>query len=190
MLSVICRYGNTIDFLLNTENWPDRICNNQHSVELPRKIPSSFSIVVKNVPAQRNAAGFGEELKQRYSTIVRAERLFIKGGRPISKVRVDFSSNKDLAEILKMKRILLDDEYTSYQVEPYVPSIHIVRCYICQAYDDHIAAYCTNKENPICFKCGQNHVYNRNCQNETRCAHCQGGHMAGNLNCPVKIERR
>ncbi|CAF1393647.1 unnamed protein product [Didymodactylos carnosus] len=177
------------NFLLNTENWPDGICNNQYSVELLRKI-SSFSIVVKNVPAQWNAADFGEELKQSYSTIVRAERFFIKGGRPISKVRVDFSPNKELAEILKMKRILLDDEYTSYQIGPYVPPIHIVRCYICQAYDDHIAAYCPNKENPICFKCEQNHVYDRTCQNETRCAHCQGGHMAGNPNCPVKIERR
>ncbi|CAF0768580.1 unnamed protein product [Didymodactylos carnosus] len=152
------------DFLLNIQNWPDRICDSQYVVELPRKIPFSYSIVVKNIPAQWNVVGFGEELKQRYSTIVRAERLFINGGRPISKVRVDFSSNKELTEILKMKRILLDDDYTSYQIEPYVPPTRILRCY--------------------------NHVYDRNCQNEIRCAHCQGGHMAGNPSCPVKIERR
>ncbi|CAF1130400.1 unnamed protein product [Didymodactylos carnosus] len=52
------------DFLLNTENWLDRICDSQYLVELPKNIRSSYSIAVKNVPAQWNAVGFGDEPNQ------------------------------------------------------------------------------------------------------------------------------
>ncbi|CAM4823966.1 unnamed protein product [Rotaria magnacalcarata] len=113
-----------------------------------------------------------------------------KGGRPILRIRVDFSTNKELSEILKIKRILLDDDNTAYTIEPYVPPSRILRCYICQQYDDHVAAHCPNKDKPICFKCGQQHNYNPECQNEICCAHCKGSHMAGNPSCRSKIETR
>ncbi|CAF1066983.1 unnamed protein product [Didymodactylos carnosus] len=86
--------------------------------------------------------------------------------------------------------MLFDDDNTAYTIEPYVSPTRVLRCYICQQYDDHIAAYCPNKDKPICFKCGQQHSYNPDCQNEVCCVHCKGGHMAGNPNCPKKIETR
>ncbi|CAF1488326.1 unnamed protein product [Rotaria sordida] len=139
---------------------------------------------------QWSAQAFGNELKQHYSSVVCAVRLFVNGGRPLSKVRVDFSSYKELSTILKSKRILLDDENTAFAVEPYVPPTRILRCYNCQVYDDHIAAHCPNKNNPVCFRCSQNQPYNPNCDNIIKCAHCQGDHMAGNPSCPVKLGKR
>ncbi|CAF2065349.1 unnamed protein product [Rotaria magnacalcarata] len=178
------------EYLMCQSNWPNKICNGEYKVDLPSKIPSSYSIVAQNVPSQWSAEAFGNELKQYYPSIVRAVRLFIKGGRPLSKVRIDFSSYKELSSILKSKRILLDDENTAYTVEPYLPPTRVLRCYICQAYDDHIAAHCPNKNDPICFRCAQHHPYNPNCENSIQCVHSAGDHMAGNPSCPVKSDKR
>ncbi|CAF0803814.1 unnamed protein product [Adineta steineri] len=178
------------EHLMCESNWPLTINNTKYKFDLPNKIPSSYSIVVQNVPSQWDAEAFGDELKQHYPSIVRTVRLFVNGGRPLSKVRVDFSSYKDLSIILKSKRILLDDDNTAFTVEPYLPPTRILRCYNCQVYDDHIAAHCPNKNNPVCFRCALQHPYNPNCDNPIKCVHCQGEHMAGNPSCPVKLEKR
>ena len=178
------------EYLMCETNWPSTINNTKYKLDIPIKIPSSYSIVVQNVPRQWSAQDFGNELKQHYPSIVRAVRLYINGGRPLPKVRVDFSSYKDLSMILKDKRILLDDDNTAFAVEPYLPPTRILRCYNCQAYDDHIAAHCPNKNNPVYFRCGQHHPFNPKCDNPIRCVHCQGEHMAGNPSCPVKSGKR
>jgi len=91
--------------------------------------------------------------------------------------------------ILKSKWILLDDDNTAFAVEPYLPSTRILRCYNCQAYDDHIAAHCPNKNNSVCFRCSWHHLYNSNCDNPFRCTHCEGNRMVGNPSCLVKSEK-
>ncbi|CAM4762661.1 unnamed protein product [Rotaria magnacalcarata] len=185
-----CNTTTQFETLLDKSNWPETICNSMYSIDIPRRFPSSYSVVALNIPTQWNAENFCEELKLRYKTIIKGERMFVKGGRPIPRIRIDFSSNKELTEILQSKRILLDDDNTAYTIEPYVPPTRILRCYNCQQYDDHIAVRCPNKDKPICFKCGQQHSFNPDCQNEVCCAHCKGNHMAGNPNCPQKIATR
>ncbi|CAF4400242.1 unnamed protein product, partial [Rotaria sp. Silwood2] len=150
-----CHTTSQFETLLVKSNWPATICN------------------FLDIPTQWNVQNFRDELKERFKTIIKGERLFVKGGRAILIIRVDFSSNKELSEILKNKRILLDDNNTAYTIESYVPPTRILRCYICQQYDDHVAAHCPNKDKPICFKCGQQHNYNPECQNEICCAHCK-----------------
>jgi hypothetical protein len=178
------------DRLLNRSTWPPKICNLDYDLDSPSKIPTSYSVVVLNVPAQWSIEDFENDIKKQYQTIVKVERLYVRGGKPISKVRIDFSSNKELAIIIKNKRMVLDDANTSFPIEPYTPPIRILRCYNCQQYNDHTALNCPNKDKPVCFKCGQNHLYDPNCQNKICCAHCHQEHMAGNPNCPRKIEER
>lgn len=185
-----CNTSTQFEYLLDKSNWPDKICNQDYTCEPPKRIPSSYSIVMLNVPTQWDVSAFCEELKLQYKTIINGERLYVRGARPIPKIRIDFSSNKELAEILQKKRILLDDGNTSYPIEPYVAPPRVLRCYICQAYDDHIAAHCPNKDKPICFRCGQQHHYDPKCQNKICCAHCKGDHLTGNPCCPKKIETR
>jgi hypothetical protein len=186
-------YCNTpvqFEYLLDKSKWPDTICDSEFTFDIPQKIPSSYSIVMLNIPTQWDVQSFCDELKVQYQTIIKSERLYVRGGRPISKIRIDFSSNKELSEILKCKRMLIDDGNTSYPIEPYVPPPRVLRCFVCQQFDDHIAAHCPNKDKPICFKCGQQHEYNPNCQNKICCVHCKGDHMAGSPSCPKKIESR
>ncbi|CAF3258967.1 unnamed protein product, partial [Rotaria sp. Silwood2] len=174
------------EHLMEISNWPSRIRNVEYELVLPKKMPTSYSIVVLNVPSQWNEQIFGNELKQHYPSIVRAVRIFVKGRRPLNKVRLDFSSFKELSIILKSRRILLDDNNTAFTIESYQAPIRVLQCYNCQAYNDHIAAHCPNKKDPICFRRGQHHSYNPGCNNPVRCVYCSGNHMAGNPACPRK----
>ena len=186
-------YANSIDQyerLMDKNAWPSKVCNLDYVLNIPTKVPTSLSIVVLGIPAQWGTDELETEIKKQYSTVLQVERLYIRGGIPISKVRIDFASSRELSGILKNKRILLDEENTAYAIQPYTPPMKILRCYNCQQYNDHVAAQCPRIDAPVCFRCGQNHPYNPNCQNEVCCAHCKGAHLSGSPNCQVKIEER
>ncbi|CAF3948669.1 unnamed protein product [Rotaria sp. Silwood1] len=176
------------DRLMDKNIWPKQICSLDFSLDLPSKVFSSYSIVALGVPAQWNLTKFELDIRKQYPTIIKVERLYIKGGIPISKVRIDFSSNQDVNKIIKNKKLLLDDDNMSFMIQPYSSPLRILRCFNCQQYNDHIAANCPHKDNPICFRCGQNHPYNPKCINKICCANCRQDHRAGNPNCPIKIE--
>ena len=176
--------------LMNRRIWPVQVCELDYSIDFPSKVPSSHSLVAVGIPAQWNLVELEEDLKQHYTSIVKVERLFVRGGIPISKVRIDFSSNQEVNKILKNKRLTIDDENTSFVVQPYTPPIKVLRCFNCQKYNDHVAAQCPFKDKPICFRCGQNHPFDPRCTNKICCANCNQEHMAGNPNCPAKIEER
>jgi hypothetical protein len=178
------------DRLMDKNIWPRQICSLDCSIDFPSKVPSSYSIVAMGIPAQWDLTEFELDIKKQYPTIIKVERLYIKGGLPISKVRIDFSSNQEVNKIIKNKRLLLDDENTSFSIQPYSPPLRILRCFNCQQYNSHIAANCPHKDKPTCFRCGQNHLFNPNCLNKICCANCGQGHMAGSPNCPVKVEER
>ncbi|CAF4751839.1 unnamed protein product, partial [Rotaria magnacalcarata] len=46
------------EYLMCQSNWPNKICNSEYKVDLPSKIPSSYSIVAQNVPSQWSAEAF------------------------------------------------------------------------------------------------------------------------------------
>ena len=186
-------YANSIEQyerLLDKNIWPAKICDLEFFLNIPSKVPTAFSIVALGIPAQWDIHEFECDVKKQYPTILKVDRLFVKGGIPISKVRIDFSSNRELSNILKNKRILLDEENTSYSIQPYTPPMKILRCYNCQQYNEHVAANCPHKDAPVCFRCGQNHAFDPSCRNNICCAHCKGDHLTGSPNCQVKIEER
>ena len=176
--------------LLNKSLWPSNICSCNYILDIPVKVPSSYSLIVTGIPAQWDLTDFEADVKQQHPSIIKVERMLVRGGIPIAKVRIDFSSNDEVQKILKSKRLLLDDENTSFPVQQYYPPFKILRCYNCQQYNDHVAANCPRKDNPICFRCGQNHSYNPNCSNKICCANCKEEHLAGNPSCQVKIAER
>ncbi|CAF4991344.1 unnamed protein product, partial [Rotaria magnacalcarata] len=178
------------DHLKDKNIWPMQICSLDCSIDLPSKVPSSYSIVAIGVPAQWNLAEFELDIKKHYPTIIKIEPLYVNGGIPISKVRIDFSSNEEVNKVIKNKRLLLDDENTSFAIQPYAAPLQILRCFNCQQYNDHIAINCPHKDNPTCFHCGQNHAYNPHCCNKICCANCHKDHLTGSPNCPIKIDER
>ena len=176
--------------LLDKKIWPSTICSLDYIMNMPSKVPTSYSLIATGVPAQWDLNDFEREVKKQHPSIIKVERMLIRGGVPIAKVRIDFSSKADMQSILKINRLLLDDENTCFSVQQYYPPFKILRCYNRQQYNDHVAANCPRKEDPVCFRCGENHPYNPNCTNKICCANCKGDHLAGNPNCRVKIEER
>lgn len=176
--------------LLDKNTWPEKICSFNYFLSPPTKVPTCFSIVAVGIPAQWDTAELEADIKKQYATVLKVERIFVKGGIPISKVRIDFSSNRELAAILKTQRLLFDDENTSYPIQPYTPPSKVLRCFNCQQYNDHIAVNCPHKDAPVCFRCSQSHAFNPQCQNTICCAHCKGDHLTGSPNCQIKIEER
>lgn len=175
---------------LDRNIWPLQLCEQDYTTDFPSKVPASYSLVALGIPAQWNLTELEDDLKRQYPSIIRIERLYIKGGVPISKVRIDFSSNQEVNNVLKNKRLLLDDENTSFAIQSYTPPFKVLRCFNCQQYNDHVAAHCPHKDNPICFRCVQHHPFNPLCSNKICCANCGQEHMAGNPNCSTKIEER
>ena len=170
--------------------WPLQLCEIDYTIDFPSKVPPSYSIVVLGVPAQWDLGEFEDNIKKQYPTTIKVERLYARGGVPVSKIRIDFSSNEEVTLILKKKKLLIDEENTPFEILPYTPPIKILRCYNCQQYNDHIAANCPHKDNPVCFRCGQNHPFNPKCTNKICCANCKEEHLAGSPSCKVKIEER
>ena len=178
------------DYLMDKKVWPTTLCELDYTIDLPTKVPTAHSLIVLGIPTQWNLMDLEIDFKKQYSSIIKVERLYIKNRVPISKVRIDFSSNEHLQQILKQKKLLLDDEHTSFKIQPYIPPIQVLRCFNCQQYDDHISSNCPRKDHPVCFRCGQDHPFDPNCRNEIRCANCKQEHMAGNPNCSFKIQAR
>ncbi|CAF1457125.1 unnamed protein product [Adineta steineri] len=161
-----------------------------YEITSPSKVPTSYSIVDIGVPAQWKLEQFESDIKKQYPTIIKVERLYVKDRIPISKVRIDFFSNQEVKKIILNKRLLLDDENTSFVIQPYSPPAKVLRCFNCQQYNDHITANCLLKDKPKCFRCGSNHPFNPSCNNKICCANCGQNHMAGSPSCPVKVEEQ
>ncbi|CAF1322391.1 unnamed protein product [Adineta ricciae] len=143
------------DRLMDKTTWPIQIYSCDYEIFLPMKMPMAYSVVAVNV------GQFESDIEKQYPTIIEVERLYVKRGIPISKVTIDFASNQEVSKIIQTKRLLLDDENTSFMIQPYSPPTKILRCFNCQQYNDHIAANRPHKDEPKCFRCancGQNHM--------------------------------
>ena len=143
------------------------------------------------IPIQWNLDEFAADLKTNYPTIIKVKRLWLNGRISISKVRINFSSSKEINKIKKAKRLLMDDNNADFAIQTYsLPPRIILRCFNCEKYNDPIAAKCRLRNNPICFRCCQQHPYNPTCKNRICCAICHQDYMVGSADCPVKIEER
>ena len=98
--------------------WPSQICSIDLSIDFPNKVLPSHSLVALGIPTQWNFDEFAVDLKMKYPTVIKVERLRINEGIPISKVRINFSSPKEINKIKKAKRLLIDDNNTAFAIQP------------------------------------------------------------------------
>ncbi|CAF1543773.1 unnamed protein product, partial [Adineta ricciae] len=133
---VFANSGQQFDYLMNRNVWPETLCklgiqqsrydsipiiesveidrnwNRMESngiAELPTKVPASYSIIALGIPTRWDISDFKINLRKQYPSIVKIERLYVRNGIPMPKVRIEFSSNEDTQQILKSKKLLLDD---------------------------------------------------------------------------------
>ena len=184
LLAVFANDSATYELLLQPTSWPSRFCGLSFEVIPPRRIPTSYSVLVHRVPREWTIDAIQPLIAQRYPSVLHVARIF-HDRQPINRIRVDFQSNDDVQIILQCQHILIDS--IRYPAFPYKPLTRIDRCFRCQQFG-HKAANCTHASK--CFKCGEAHEYDRNCMNPIKCANCSDAHMAGSPECPVKISFR
>ena len=184
ILLVFANDSATYEMLFDSSSWPTSICGLSFKVSLPSRIPTSYSILVNRVPREWHVDSIRPLIAQRYLSTVQVARIF-RDGQSINRIRVDFRSNDDVQKILQCSHISIDS--IRYPAVAYKPLARIDRCFRCQQYG-HKAANFSNEAK--CYKCGDNHEYNRDCANIVKCANCNAQHMAGSPECLVKIAYR
>ena len=172
------------EFLVEKSAWPKSICGLSFQVTYPNRIPTSYSIIVNQIPRDWNVDSIKPLIVSRYRSMVQAVRIF-REGKPTNRIRIDFRSNDDVHMILQDSYIYIDS--IRYSAVAYKPLVRIDRCFRCQQFG-HKSTNCSDE--PKCYKCGEPHDYQKTCLNAVKCANCSGQHMAGAPECPVKISYR
>ncbi|CAF5181505.1 unnamed protein product, partial [Rotaria magnacalcarata] len=67
-------------------------------------------------------------------------------------------------------------------LKQYHPPAKISKCMKCFSHH-HNTKEC-NSQVQLCIRCGLNHPFNNNCQNEIKCVNCDQDHYAGHSECP------
>ena len=146
--------------------------------------PRTYCSSLRTIPREWHVDSIRPLIAERDLSTVQVARIF-RDGQPINRIPVDFRSNEDVQKILQCSHISIDS--VRYPAVPYKPVVRIDRCFHYQQFG-HKAANCSSESKR--YKCGENHEYNRGCASAVKCANCNGQHMAGSPECPVKISYR
>ena len=184
VLLLFANDSSSYELLFENKAWPNSICGLSFNVKFPHRIPTSYSIIVNQIPRNWDIASIQPLIATRYPSMVQAVRMF-RESKPTNRIRIDFRSNDDVQAILQCSNIYIDS--IRYPASPYKPLARIDRCFRCQQFG-HKSTNCTNE--PKCYKCGEPHEYQKVCSNAVKCANCLGSHMAGAPECLVKISYR
>ena len=154
-------------------------------VRLQRAAPPTRTAVLQRVPLHLKE----EDLVQCIPQVIRATRLTkwdrtMKAEYRTSSVKVTWNASS-LPEVVKTTFL------GSFPVRPYTPDP--TRCYRCQKYG-HVARECRGSER--CGICAAHHktavclsAKKSGQEVRSRCANCQGDHVAASKACPVRRER-
>lgn len=93
------------------------------------------SLIVSNVLLDADLHGIHEDLDQNYADVENITRMYANDGQALAAIRVDFSSEEAVAEILEENAIYIRNR--SHRVRPYWPRV----CRRCQN-EGHFAAEC------------------------------------------------
>lgn len=184
VLLLFANDSSSYELLFENNTWPKSICGLSFRVIYPNRIPTSYSIIVNQIPRDWIVDSILPLIASRYPSVVQVVRIF-RDDKPTNRIRIDFRSNDDVQTILQVSYIYIDS--IRYPAVAYKPLIRIERCFRCQQFG-HKSTNCSNE--PKCYKCGESHEYQKMCLNGVKCANCSGQHMAGAPECPVKISYR
>ncbi|CAF4413326.1 unnamed protein product, partial [Didymodactylos carnosus] len=197
LINVTGRYGHnksllifandsaTFEELMVSQRWPNRLSQSDIEIKQPRQYPSMYSLVIQRFHRKWKADEVLEELKQNYPTLSKLTRMMAKNEIPLNLVRADFTSLKQVDELLAIGTI--DIGNMKHTIKRYHSPIRVSKCMKCYSHH-HKTNECTNQQ--VCIRCGQQHRLRVDCQNEIKCVNCGGEHYAGHSSCPQVREIR
>jgi len=196
-LNIIGRYGykkcllifandlESFDFLIQKLHWPKKIQQLEYEMNLPKVFPPDFSLVVQYFPKNWDEQEIIEEVKEKYSSLVKLTRLYGRNNTTLNSVRADFRSLQQVKSILQEKFIYIGQ--MKLPVKIYYQPARVRKCMKCFSHD-HTTNSCSSQR--VCIRCGQQHQLNNNCQNAINCVNCNQQHYAGHPSCPVVQKKR
>ncbi|CAF2830813.1 unnamed protein product [Rotaria sp. Silwood2] len=150
--------------LFNQQNWPTKINDCEFDLKFH----------------DWNIEEVFEDLKTLYPTLIKLTRMYSFNNKPLNLVRADFCSLQQVKKLLDDGRITIG--HMKNLVKQYHPPEKISKCMKCYSHH-HITNECTSQVQ-LCIRCGLDHPYNNNCQNEIKCINCGQDHYAGHSACP------
>ncbi|CAF3862534.1 unnamed protein product [Rotaria magnacalcarata] len=160
------RNASTLDDLLETGRWSDRIAGSNYVIKYPKILPATYSLIIHDFQStsQENQA---------------------REGRLMNIVRADFISTQAVKQLLNQGEIEIN--CMELRIRPYFSPIKINKCRKCFKHD-HFTSQCTNPQ--LCSQCGQHHPLKEWCNNELKCVNCQQHHYSAHSSCPVAQQKR
>lgn len=154
-------------------------------MKLPKVFPPDFSLVVQHFPKNWDEQEIIEEVKEKYSSLVKLTRLYGRNNTTLNSVRADFRSLQQVKSILREKFIYIGQ--MKLPVKIYYQPARVRKCMKCFSHD-HTTNSCSSQR--VCIRCGQQHQLNNSCQNAINCVNCNQQHYAGHPSCPVVQKKR
>ncbi|CAF4894084.1 unnamed protein product [Rotaria socialis] len=121
-----------------------------------------------------------DELKITYPPLIKLTIMHSFINKPLNLVRADFCSLEQVKKLMDTGRISIG--HMKNTLKQYHPPAKISKCMKCFSHH-HNTKECSSQVQ-LCVRCGLNHPFNNNCQNEIKCVNCSQDHYVGHLACP------
>ena len=171
---------------MDQSHWPPLLKVLKIKFQLPRTLPSEYSIVIRQFHKNWIEREVEQEMRTDYPSLVKLTRMFVKEDTPLNLVRADFHSISQVKQLL-LKQVICIGQL-EHPIKPYHSPVRIEKCRKCHSHD-HTSATCQAPQR--CMRCSQQHSFKDGCNNEIKCANCGQSHYAGHSACPhVQKKRR
>ncbi|CAF1580394.1 unnamed protein product, partial [Didymodactylos carnosus] len=92
VLSIFANDIYTFGELHSNEKWPKMLCEKNFEIEVPKRVPTCYSIIIHDVAKQWNIDAIQQSINESYHSVVYVQRIFDKTGGPSQRIRADFRS--------------------------------------------------------------------------------------------------
>ncbi|CAF4071947.1 unnamed protein product, partial [Rotaria sp. Silwood1] len=157
---------------------------NQYEKIRPSHLPAQFSIILRNVPIEKNIDSLLNDIKNDYPNVINAFRLSNKNQIPTTIVRLDISCVKTIEDLLSKKFIYINN--VRLPVTEYLAPAKVLICSKCFQIG-HFRSTCKSVLE-YCKICGKgvddvkHHI--DVCDSKRCCVRCSGDHDSNDHRCP------
>ncbi|CAF2033688.1 unnamed protein product [Rotaria magnacalcarata] len=166
------------------DKWPCTLDSIDYIKTRPNHLPPQFSIILRNVPIDRDINLLLEDIKIMYPEVVSVFRLSNKDKRPTTIVRLDIMGIKVIDELLSKKHIYIHN--IRYPLTEYLAPAKVLVCTKCFQIG-HFRSTCKSSME-LCKICGTAvddlKEHKDKCNNNPKCIRCAGEHDSNDHRCP------
>ncbi|CAM4833870.1 unnamed protein product [Rotaria magnacalcarata] len=166
------------------DKWPNTLNSIDYVKTRPNHLPPQFSIILRNVPIDRDINLLLEDIKIMYPEVVSIFRLSNKDKRPTTIVRLDIIGIKVIEDLLSKKHIYINN--IRYPLTEYLVPAKVLVCTKCFQIG-HFRSTCRSPME-FCRICGTAvddlKEHKDKCNNKLKCIRCAGEHDSNDHRCP------